>query len=87
MNQIENMHTEQMRQLTDCRYAVLVNLERRLTNVIARRRRGAPFRRSARVILAAALTKMRSDAAYRTLAIHYHVKNVQICFKAPLRDL
>ena len=78
MKQIENMHAEQIRQLTGCRYAVLVNLERRLTNVIARRRRGAPFRRSARVILVAALTKMRSDAAYRTLAVHLDIPHVTL---------
>lgn len=75
---VEKMHAEQLRQLTGCRYAVIVGLERRLGGSFTRTGPGAPFRRSIRTILVAALVKLRGNDAYRTLAIYLGIPHVTL---------
>ncbi len=72
------MYGEQLRQLTGCRYAVILSLERGLGQSLAKIGRGAPLRRSVRTILVAALVKLRGNDAYRTLAIHLKIPHVTL---------
>jgi hypothetical protein len=72
------MHAEQLRQLTGCRYAVIVNLERRIGGNFTRNGSGAPFRRPVRTIIVAALIKLRGNDAYRTLSIYLGIPHVTL---------
>jgi hypothetical protein len=66
---LDYLHEEALRQLTGCPYSVLVRLKERLSALLCQPRVGRPFRHSVWTMLVATLVKMRSDTAYRTLAL------------------
>ena len=57
-----------IKQLTGCNFKVISALERRLIERL-KNKRGRPFKHPIKTLLIAALVKLRSDLAYRSLAI------------------
>lgn len=75
---MRKMHAGELRQLTGCRYPVLVRLERLVTQSLGGKRRGPPFGRPTRDIVVAALAKLRGGDGYRTLAVYLGIPHVTL---------
>jgi hypothetical protein len=75
---LTNMHTQQLYQLTGCKYASLVELTRQLTRLQPTKRVGGPFAYPVLIRLIVALNKLRGEDAYRTLSVYLGVSFVTL---------
>lgn len=66
---IEQLHEEQLRQLTGCRYATLRALHQALLAAEPARARGRPLKQTRWVMLVVTLIKLRLDMPYRAIEI------------------
>ena len=76
--EINKLHEEKLYQLTGCRYPTIVFLEKALSEKLLITKLGAQLKCSIRTILVATLIKLRSDNAYRTLAIYLGIPHVSL---------
>jgi hypothetical protein len=76
--QINLLHEEELRQLTGCRYSVLILLKKALLLHFAGRRAGRPYKHSVWTMLIVTLIKMRGAEAYKTLEIYLHIDSVTL---------
>ena len=75
---IQGMREEQVRQLTGCRYAVVMTMCGLLARSIHPNKLGAPFRRSVATMVVAALVRLRSGNPHRSLAIQLGIPHVTL---------
>lgn len=67
-----------LKQLTGCDRAAILQLEVILRDALLGKRAGAPYRHSIRTMLVAALVKLRSGSAYRTISVHLGIPFVTL---------
>jgi hypothetical protein len=76
----KRLHAQQLYQLTGCRYAVLIELNRQLALRLPDRKRsiGRPFKQPIWVRLILALVKLRGEEAYRSLEVYLGMPHVTL---------
>lgn len=67
---LNTLHSQQLYQLTGCRYAVLREMERKLLQMTMNKRAGRPFNHPVWIRLIVALVKLRGESAYRSLSVY-----------------